>query len=416
MEPDRGLNKRRVTDFVFQRLRTNEPGQQFPYAQPCGNDSQIQGRVRSTSSQGAPVVQASSPGAEFRDALQRRAARAQFLQQQKRDLSSQASEEPALVSDDQSPDTDAGFAKAKLPVAARRFHLSRNNLVPTLSKHSGGIRKHKHNDRAHLATFVEKQVDRFGDGELQSSNQPSAIDRLIHEGFTPHAVSVRHGASVDQLANNGSAAVEHPPQQVQPFVKAPPKREKTGHSIRDHPSTWDYDSDQLANELAAFALEISEEGNSAKVGKQHLNPPACRTPEIADTNMDVDDVYVYETYLRVHRSELSPDYDGKTNSIGMLVIEEQDEELWQTFAEDEEDSEWDEEDGDSNGMSMASLEVRLLTFAAEDNPRNDYPEDEVSSEDEHGHSAYKYHHGASDEEEYDLEDEPLSSDNEGEDL
>lgn len=58
-----------------------------------------------------------------------------------------------------------------------------------------------------------------------------------------------------------------------------------------------------------------------------------------------------------------------------------------------------------------SVDVRLLTSTAEDNPRNDYPEDEVSSEDEYGYSAYKYRYGASDEEEYDLE-EPPSDENE----
>ena len=69
--------------------------------------------------------------------------------------------------------------------------------------------------------------------------------------------------------------------------------------------------------------------------------------------MEVDDMYVYETYLRVPRSELAPNYDENKDSIGVLVIEEQDEELWQTFAEDDEDSGWDEEDGDSNGRSIA---------------------------------------------------------------
>jgi len=54
--------------------------------------------------------------------------------------------------------------------------------------------------------------------------------------------------------------------------------------------------------------------------------------------------------------------------------------------------------------------IRLLTLLAEDNPRNDYPEDEVSSEDEYGHSAYKYRSGASDDEEYDLEGGPASDD------
>jgi hypothetical protein len=58
-----------------------------------------------------------------------------------------------------------------------------------------------------------------------------------------------------------------------------------------------------------------------------------------------------------------------------------------------------------------SVGIRLLTYTAEDNPRNDYPEDEVSSEDEYGQSAYKYRHGASDDEEYDAEAGPGDDEN-----
>jgi hypothetical protein len=149
-------------------------------------------------------------------------------------------------------------------------------------------------------------------------------------------------------------------------VKAPKELVKTGNSIRDHPSTWNHDSDQLANELAAFALEISEAENPTKEGQQRRKTPARRSPEIADrdSDMEVDDIYVYETYLRVPRSELAPNYDENKDSIGVLVIEEQDEELWQTFAEDEEDSGWDEEDGDSNGRSHCLTGIRLSNVAS----------------------------------------------------
>ena len=42
-------------------------------------------------------------------------------------------------------------------------------------------------------------------------------------------------------------------------------------------------------------------------------------------------------------------------------------------------------------------------MSAEDNPNNDYPEDEFDSDDEHGEGAYRFRHGASDDEQYDLE-------------
>jgi hypothetical protein len=351
------LGKRRFTDFVFQRLRTNEPAHPLPQAQP-GYNAQIQERFRFASSHatgGAPVVQATSPGAEFRDALQRRAARAQLLQLQKENLSSGDSETPAVVEYDSSHKIIAHSAQPTLPLAARRFHLT-----PASSRHSGGIRKHKHHDRSHMATFVEKHVDRLSEGELQSFNKRSAIDRLIDDAnFSPRAVSEQCEPSLDKSRNGASTMVGYSPKHIEPFVKPPLELAKTGNSIRDHPSTWDHDSDQLANELAAFALEISEEDNSGKRDQQQMDTPGRRTREIVDTDMDMDDVYVYETYLRVPRSELSLHHEGKTNSIGMLVIEQQDEELWQTFAEDEEDSEWDEEDADSNGMSMAWIRINF---------------------------------------------------------
>jgi hypothetical protein len=354
------LGKRRFTDFVFQRLRANEPAHPLPEAQPSYN-APIQERSRSASSHaagGAPVVQPTSPGAEFRDALQRKAVRAQLLQQQKDNLSSGDGEAQVMVEDDSSHRSIADSAQPTLPLAARRFHLSRNNLTPASSKHLAGIWKHKHHNRPHLATFVEKNVGRLSDGELQSFNKRSPIDRLIDDAnFNPLAVSELHESSPDKSRNGASTMVGYSPTHIQSFVKPPVEFAKTGNSIRDHPSTWDHDSDQLANELAAFALEISQEGKGGKQNQEKMDAPGRRTPEIVDTDMDVDDIYVYETYLRVRQSELSLHHEGKTNSIGMLVIEQQDEELWQTFAEDEEDSEWDEEDADSNGMSIARLGI-----------------------------------------------------------
>lgn len=52
-----------------------------------------------------------------------------------------------------------------------------------------------------------------------------------------------------------------------------------------------------------------------------------------------------------------------------------------------------------------------MRWAAEDYYGNDYPEDEVNSDDEYGKGAYNYRHGNSDEEEYG-EDTPAWSDDE----
>jgi hypothetical protein len=45
----------------------------------------------------------------------------------------------------------------------------------------------------------------------------------------------------------------------------------------------------------------------------------------------------------------------------------------------------------------------MLTPAAEDNPANEYPDDELSSDDEFGYNSYKYRAHGSDDEVFDDE-------------
>ena len=60
--------------------------------------------------------------------------------------------------------------------------------------------------------------------------------------------------------------------------------------------------------------------------------------------------------------------------------------MWQEYLneDNDEDDEWDEEDSN-----------------AEDNPAHDYPEDEVDTDDEYGHNAYRYRQHGSEDELYD---------------
>ncbi|KAF2248433.1 hypothetical protein BU26DRAFT_334071 [Trematosphaeria pertusa] len=105
--------------------------------------------------------------------------------------------------------------------------------------------------------------------------------------------------------------------------------------------------------------------------------------------MDVDE-YVYDTYVR---EIVMPDADGKLpepqGTVGYIVINEEDEEWWN--GDDESDREFDTDDEDEN---------------AEDYYANDYPEDELSSDDEYDRNLYqkKYRHG-SDNEDFNLDDE-----------
>ncbi|KAL1986314.1 hypothetical protein VTN96DRAFT_9553 [Rasamsonia emersonii] len=142
-------------------------------------------------------------------------------------------------------------------------------------------------------------------------------------------------------------------------------------------------------------------------------PPAPATTQDTakdEADEDSDGDYVYDTYIRrplpagsmltnpLLDLEAADDallrqngIDPTRKDIGVVVITEEDEYLWDDFAEDEVDEEnWDGEDVDSN---------------AEDNPANDYPDEELSSADEFDDPTAiysRYRHGASDDEEYDL--------------
>ena len=124
---------------------------------------------------------------------------------------------------------------------------------------------------------------------------------------------------------------------------------------------------QVVNEMQAFAKEVKEQelqdalAMTTVEAMPYVTPP--RAPkawykdghppkELLDEDADVMDLdsesdYVYDTYVRhlVPTSEMH-----MHNSIGHLVIPEEDQELWETYIEEgEEDKEFDTDDEDSNG-------------------------------------------------------------------
>jgi hypothetical protein len=131
------------------------------------------------------------------------------------------------------------------------------------------------------------------------------------------------------------------------FLQNGSKAVRKGTSIRDHPSTWDHESDQLADELASLAMELDP------IVKQESEPEniAATPPEPQDTVMSLhegEEDFIYETYIRVPYDEETPHSLGLSdNNIGLLVIDEDDEDLWQKYVDSDEDTDWDEED--SNG-------------------------------------------------------------------
>jgi hypothetical protein len=154
------------------------------------------------------------------------------------------------------------------------------------------------------------------------------------------------------------------------FVQARPKTIRNGTSIRDHPSTWDLESDQLADELAALAMEfdpeLQDKVKAAPPTERPTPPPDLQ--DVAKTTRDREDPYIYETYVRMP-------YDGDpgttTNlqsNYGILVIDEEDEDLWQKYVDSEDETDWDDED--SNGELRT---FNLSIYADTTQPRTTPP-------------------------------------------
>lgn len=119
-------------------------------------------------------------------------------------------------------------------------------------------------------------------------------------------------------------------------------------------------------------------------------------------DLDTDD-YVIDTYIR---EPLLPDSSGllptATGSVGYLVLQEDEEDFWTAAAGgSDSDKDFDTDDDDSN---------------AEEYYANDYPEDELSEDDEFGRNAYKANHRhGSDDEEFDANDSADDAVGSGED-
>lgn len=152
---------------------------------------------------------------------------------------------------------------------------------------------------------------------------------------------------------------------------------------------------------------------------------------------DSEDDYVYDVYIRrpladmdnlrnpltEHESEQIKEAQAMNSGVGVIVITPEDEDIWEHFVEDDEE-EWDSEDADSNGEYWDPLDFRrrppplpctrrtktglLISFPAEDNPANDYPDEDLSSDDEEDdptaiYSKYR-RHAMSDDDEFDFDD------------
>ncbi|KAL5334537.1 hypothetical protein BJX70DRAFT_402510 [Aspergillus crustosus] len=443
--------KRRFTDFVFQRVTINarsSPSDGFP------SPSELGAGRRAIKSGGVPLVRATSPGAELREEKRIVTARKQAEEKLKNAIYSSPTSEtaelnrPTAVTLENDPAVNSAASAsaastgpdfpASSPTLSsiRRFQISRSGTPMSPLRSTGGGVQKRRADGA-LAILVEKLRC-----EPHSRRASMVAD----------AATMR-GENTDSLAQ-GLTPI--PPRKRPVVNQAEKKRRAEREGVISHileketqaqQSNGEAESDRLARQFEQIALELEGEMEvEPTTTKQHESSistrPAIpkhplkyqpRTPNkhraIRSTSTepnqetaskssavhkgdgDNDEDYVYDTYIRrpLPERELLMDplvsldidheawlrhhgIDSSRQDIGVIVITPEDEVYWEDFAEDEDDEDkWDSEDGDSN---------------AENNPANDYPDEELSWDDEEDDAAAiyrKYRHDRSDDEDFEWE-------------
>ena len=281
------------------------------------------------------------------------------------------------------------LASALVP-GPRRFHLT-ENVSASLAPHSpstNGVQKNKRQRKGDLAVFVEKATRNHSDVKAQR-----ALESI--------------GRQVKAQADDTKAEIEYNSPRKRPITTAAENARKastqdkmvrrdmqngitkTGQSIDTPSNQWDYSSEELAEQLHAFSLEqtaIQEIRTPHELGRTNLKhrpkPPKPRQP-VAQTSdivkcdplifdndeghKHVDADCLYDTYVRTTWSPvdespqtgvlLDPLLGVSASRIGVLVIEEAEQALWDSFGmvEAESDPEWNSEEDDENGKCENGL-------------------------------------------------------------
>ena len=288
---------------------------------------------------GIPTVRATAPGEEVDDF--RRLLAAQKVRREQ-------DNKPETVTEPEVPSTNnykSSTLSSKSPINfqnARRFHLARTLSSFYRPDSSGGIRKSLIKIRPPLPTFVERQAAILAGQDFHTK---PPVDRILDAPHHTAPITNDNGSKTTRDSDLPSALTLESPG----FVKPMQPKKKLGTSIRDHPSTWDLESDQLADELSALAMEMDPGSDTFPLEQPSPVVSASQKRDVADVQMT--DEYVYETYIRVPHDHAAADptaVDTASSSFGVLVVDDEDEELWQQYLEDGEDSDWNNED--SNGQ------------------------------------------------------------------
>ena len=257
----------------------------------------------------------------------------------------------------------------------RRFQLSQETF-PSLKRQSSfasGIRKHRRPQRDTLALFVETKRGAETIKQSIHSHLLSQTDLVAPQGNPAGVGPDGELSSTRKRPNAGSAE-----RAWRSETWGKQKRTATSdqsETVDQKPTNWDNQSIELAEELRHFAIQQSEtlgerlEHSTSPQLKSRPKPPELLVSN-CETNarsMDVkpiqhqhnadDNDYIVDTYIRstlqlpdtdlVLETSLDPLQALDFTKIGILVVEEGQEALWESFAQEqlsETEDQSDEED------------------------------------------------------------------------
>ena len=265
----------------------------------------------------------------------------------------------------------------------RNFHLSKHVSPRTppyaVSKHRAHMQRDIRKDD--LAMFMEKREEAT-QSQHANKNMAAKFDE-------PGRQDIDSGHSATELVSTrkrpGVTAEERKwrasnwGRSVEPEIHAETSTE-SARTIEPF-KKWDIESPELAEQLQQIAVDeiISEKaratpGNDHNRLKSQPKPPKPRQAktqgavgareidvDMTDSNdFEDDSMYVVDTYVR---SIVQPTSTEDSNfyvdslrglnqgNIGILVIDEDEEKLWETYGEiQESDPEWNSEEEDENGL------------------------------------------------------------------
>ena len=275
----------------------------------------------------------------------------------------------------------------------RKFHFTSSaSSSRSLSVLNSGIRKVKKKQKKDFALFAERthgsKGSRHSAKPVQTTNKHPKNNDTGLQNATAEALNPR---------KRPLASAAEQQWRMQTWSQRPKRTAKACPEGSESPGTTTITdtahdvSMGLAQQLQQFALEATQgstrmsDARKGPVAKVKPKPPKprltgqCSTQreddcDNAEDHMDCSsddnnaDCFVYDVYIRqaeptdceASSGSVANGPDGpKPDKVGMLVIEEEDQEEWELYREEDQSSgdDWNSEEDDENGKYLSSLAI-----------------------------------------------------------